>query len=363
MVRDPIEPRWTNPVQPDRRINCTRSPTTGLGLVYVNDAAPGIRRLRRGRGFVYVDQRKRKISAPATLERIRRLAIPPAYTDVWICPNARGHLQATGRDAAGRKQYRYHARWRTARDAGKFERLVEFGTHLPRLRRALRRDLAFTGLPEAKVLAIVVSLLAETHVRVGNEAYARANGSYGLTTLRSRHLQFRRSNQAMLRFRGKSGQAHDVPVTNGKLVRLLRRCQQLPGQRLFQYVGDDGRRHTIDSGAVNSYLGEVMQGDFTAKDFRTWSATTAAAAHLARTPLPTSGDEAACKAVLAEVTKLVAADLRNTPAVCRNSYIHPGVFDAWRDGRLHRLVPLSATRSRSSMEKAVIRLLRRARGK
>src|SRR4249919_2747958 len=246
------------------------------GLVYVSDTDPGLRRKRAGRGFSYVDASGRAVRDARTLERIRKLAIPPAYRDVWICTRANGHLQATGRDARGRKQYRYHARWSAVRDAEKFDRIVAFGAALPRLRKRVRHDLAPTGLPRDKVLAVVVAILANTLLRVGNDEYARGNQSYGLTTLRNRHIEFLRGGRARLRFRGKGGQAHDVVLDDARLARLARGCQQLPGQQLFQYTDDDGTVQPIDSGLVNDYLREAMGEAFTAKDFRTWGGTLAA---------------------------------------------------------------------------------------
>jgi len=336
-----------------------RELAAAAGLIYVVDTAPGIRRRRAGKSFIYFDADRQRIADDATIDRIRKLAIPPAYSDVWICANARGHLQATGRDARGRKQYRYHPKWRSTRDAGKFGRLIGFGERLPHLRRVLRRDLALPGLPEAKVLAVIVSLLAETGIRVGNEEYARSNGSYGLTTLRDRHVTFLRQGRALLRFRGKSGQAQEIGIDNARLVRILRHCQQLPGQMLFQYVDDEGAHRPIDSGMVNDYLRNAMGEEFTAKDFRTWGGTLSAIALLARTPLPEDGDERAVTSTLAAVVKDVAERLRNTPAVCRGSYIDPRVFEAWRRGRLHKLVPPETVNAPRKMETIALKLLRK----
>lgn len=336
-----------------------RAYAAAAGLVYVADDAPGITRRRAGRAFVYLDAKRRRVRETRVLERIRALAIPPAYSNVWICPDPRGHLQATGRDARGRKQYRYHAKWRATRDAGKFDRLIRFGERLPHLRRILRRDLALPGLPEAKVLAVIVSLLANTGVRIGNEEYARSNGSYGLTTLRDRHVTFLREGRAALRFRGKSGQAQEARVDDARLVRILRRCQQLPGQILFQYVDDEGARKPVDSGMVNQYLRDAMGEEFTAKDFRTWGGTISTIALLSQTPLPESRGERPFKTAIVEVVKAVAERLGNTPAVCRSSYIDPRVFEAWRSGRLHRAVPQEAVRATRKFETIALRLLRR----
>src|SRR5436190_156365 len=232
------------------------------GLVYVSDSDPGIRRLRRGSKFVYLTPNDRPVVDDAELARIASLAIPPAYEDVWICTNRRGHLQATGRDARRRKQYRYHPKWRVLRDGAKFERMIEFGEALPRLRLRLRRDLALPGLPREKVLAVIVSLLDATRLRIGNDEYARDNNSYGLTTLKNRHVQFIRDGRLLFRFRGKGGAETEIALDDKRLARLIRRCHQLPGQRLFQWLDDDGNRHPIDSGQVNAYLREVMGADF-----------------------------------------------------------------------------------------------------
>ena len=271
---------------------------------------------------------------PRTLTRIAKLAIPPAYENVWICANPRGHLQATGRDARGRKQYRYHPDWRVARDDHKHSRMRDFGKSLGRLRAALRRDLKLPGLPREKVLALVVKLLDSTQVRVGNAEYARDNGSFGLTTLRDRHVRYPGRGRVLLRFRGKGGAEHDVLIEDPRLAKLVRRCQQLPGQALFQYLDDEGKRHSVGSGQVNDYLRERMGGEFTAKDFRAWHATLHALTLLGRLPLPERRTERALRQCINTVVKEVASGLRNTPAVCRKSYINPAVFTAWQDGKL-----------------------------
>jgi len=342
------------------------------GLIYVSDAQPGIHRKRQGRGFSYVDADGRVVKEPATLERIRGLAIPPAYTSVWICSNERGHLQATGRDARGRKQYRYHPKWRTVRDEGKFTRMVEFASHLPRLRRRLRRDRALPGLPKDKVLAVVVTLLDETLIRVGNEEYARTNHSYGLTTLRNRHVKFLRDGRATFVFRGKGGRVHEIVLDDRRLARLVRHCQKLPGQQLFQYIDDDGARQPIDSGMVNDYLRDAMceGGDegFTAKDFRTWGATLRAIAYLAVQKCESAISDRTFQRCVAATAQQVATALGNTPAICRKSYINPLVFGAWREGALGKCAPNAALSPRA-LERVAIDLLRRearrtsARGK
>ncbi len=327
-----------------------------VGLVYVNDADPGIRRRRAGKGFSYIDSNGKRIADRTVIDRIRKLAIPPAYTDVWISTNPRGHMQATGRDARGRKQYRYHPRWRAVRDLDKFARVVDFGQRLPRLRRTLTRDLKLAGLPREKVLATVVSLLSETLMRVGNARYRDQNKSYGLTTLLARHVEFLRG-RAMVRYRGKSGLKHAVAIENARLVRLLRRCQQLPGQTLFQYIDDDSTPKPIDSGMVNDYLFEAMGGEFTAKDFRTWGATVEAIAVLVEVPLPEPPEERALAMLVNEAIGSVAKALRNTPAVCRNSYIHPRVISGWKDGKLHRIISSADVRFPRKLERASLQFL------
>ena len=299
----------------------------------MSDSEPGIRRRRRGSGFYYVSPADRVLRSKAVLRRIASLAVPPAYEDVWICTNPRGHMQATGRDARGRKQYRYHVRWREVRDLAKFDRMVDFGRALPKLRRRLRHDLGRSGLPREKVLAVIVSMLDSTRVRIGNAEYAR-NKSFGLSTLRNRHVEFIRDGRAVLRFRGKGGTRHEIAVDDKRLARLVKQCQELPGQQLFQYIDDDGQRCPVGSGEVNDYLREAMAGEFTAKDFRTWGATMKAVILLSRTPLPAQPSDRACKARIARVVRRVARELHNTPAVCRKSYINPAVFEAWRRGKI-----------------------------
>jgi DNA topoisomerase IB len=317
-------------------------PALPRGLVYVSDSANGIRRVRlpgsrkKSPRFHYIGPSGRRIRNPRTLTRIAQLAVPPAYEDVWICTDPHGHLQATGRDARGRKQYRYHADWRTTRDLHKHSRMLSFGKALEPLRAAVRRDLRRPGLPRDKVLALVVNLLDATQVRIGNADSARLNGSFGLTTLRDRHARFPARGQALLHFRGKGGTKHEVLVDDVRLARLVRRCQELPGQALFQYVDAGGDRHTIDSGQVNDYLRERMNGEFTAKDFRTWHATLHALTLLGKVPVPTRPSERALRRCVNAVIKEVATGLRNTPAVCRKSYINPAVFIAWRNGALRR---------------------------
>ena len=334
------------------------------GLRHVNDTAAGLQRVRHGGGFSYCNANGTRVRDQATLQRIRALAIPPAWTDVWICPHPSGHLQASGRDARGRKQYRYHAQWNALRGDGKFDRVIDFGQSLPRLRRRLQRDLKLSGFPRDKVLAIVTLVMADTLIRVGNPEYALSNKSFGLTTLRNRHVAFASGGRARFRFRGKGGQDHDIVLDDARLVKLVRHCQQLPGQALFQYRDDDGNVIPVDSGEVNDYLRQATGADFTAKDFRTWGGTLAAFQRFARTTLPYKADgtpagERALMAMQNAVTKEVANALGNTPAVCRKSYIDPGVFAGWRDGSVQRAG--EAARGERQWEAAALRFLKGAR--
>jgi len=329
------------------------------GLIYVNDTEPGIRRRRQGRSFQYIDSDGQPITDERERARIRGLAIPPAYTDVWICKHRRGHLQATGRDARSRKQYRYHPEWREVRDGAKFDRMIEFGTALPRLRRRLQNDLSLTSLSREKVLALVVKLLDTTGVRIGNREYARENNSFGLTTLRDRHVRFI-DGRAFLNFRGKGGAEHELVIDDRRISSIVRHCQQLPGQQLFQYVDDDGQRRPIDSGQINDYLRAAMGSDFTAKDFRTWAATVRAIVLMACTPLPAKASERALNAHIVAAVREVAAELRNTPAVCRKSYINPVVFVAWRSGALHKAIRADFSRvSAREAERLALSFLKR----
>jgi len=302
-------------------------------LRYTAADEPGISRRRSGSGFVYLAPGGRRVRDEATLARIRSLAVPPAWREVWISCDPDGHLQAVGRDARGRKQYRYHPRWRSVRDEAKYGRLVEFCRALPRLRRQVARDLACSCLCREKVVALVVSLLERVQIRVGNDEYARQNGSFGATTLRDRHARIRGS-ELELRYRGKGGIERRVSVRDRRLATLVRRCRDLPGQRLFQYLGEDGRPVPITSSDVNEYLRQATGGPFTAKDFRTWAATLACAVLLSHQA--SEGSLRSRKSTVKRVVEVVAAQLGNTPAVCRRCYIHPQVIDGFMDGRLAR---------------------------
>jgi DNA topoisomerase-1 len=299
------------------------------GLRYVTDADAGITRRRAGRGFVYLGPGGRRVKDRATLDWIRSLAIPPAWTDVWICTSRRGHLQATGRDARGRKQYRYHPDWRAQRDVVKYDRMIAFGQALPRIRRRVSRDMRLAGLPRERVLAAVVRLLEKTGVRVGNDEYARDNKSFGLTTLRDRHAQVG-SKRIRFRFRGKGGKADEVEISDARLARIVRRCQDLPGQELFAYLDEAGEVRTIGSDDVNDYIRDISGHEFTAKDFRTWAATVLAARALARGELSITA--AGARRDVVRAVERVAAWLGDTATVSRKSYVHPMVIEAYLDG-------------------------------
>jgi len=300
------------------------------GLVYVDDEGPGIRRRRAGRGFVYLGPTGRPM-APAERARIEALRIPPAWTEVWICPLARGHVQATGRDARGRKQYRYHARWRVVRDETKYSRLIAFGHALPAVRERVEQALGLPGLPRAKVLATVVRLLDWTHLRVGNDEYARDNGSFGLTTLKDRHVVIH-GDLLTFCFRGKHGKRRRVDVRDARLAKVVRKCHELPGHELFQYVDDAGEVLRVHSGDVNAYVREITGQDFTAKDFRTWAGTVLAARELS--DLGAAARAAQAKRNVVAAIDRVSAHLGNTRAVCKKCYVHPAVLEAYEDQSL-----------------------------
>jgi DNA topoisomerase-1 len=301
------------------------------GLQYVCDDVPGITRRRSGKDFRYIHPDGRAVRDRHTLGRIRALAVPPAWDAVWICPRDDGHLQATGRDARRRKQYRYHRRWREVRDETKYGRIVPFARALPRIRRRVERDLALTGLPREKVLAAVVRLLETTQIRVGNDEYARENESFGLTTLRERQVRVR-GGKLSFRFRGKSGVEHAIELTDRRLATIVRRMQDLPGEELFRYVDDDGATRRIESSDVNAYLKEISGDDFTSKDFRTWAGTLLAARALVALEAP--GSRAQGRRNIAQAIEAVAKQLGNTKAVCRKCYVHPALLQSYLEGRL-----------------------------
>jgi len=301
------------------------------GLRYVSDLSPGIRRKRAGRGFTYSTSEGSTIRGLDAIRRIKDLAIPPAWTDVWICPDSRGHLQATGRDARGRKQYRYHQRWREVRDAVKYDRMLTFAAALPKIREHTDSDLERPDMPREKVLAAVVRLLEETRIRIGNEEYRKENGSFGLTTLRNRHVEVMGSD-VRFSFRGKSGKLHHVDLQDRRLARIMKRFLEIPGQELFQFLDESGEAKPIDSADVNAYLREISGEDFTAKDFRTWAGTILAARFLRET-LARPNTRGAKKQLVHAIAR-VADELGNTPAVCKKGYIHPAVIAAYLAGGL-----------------------------
>ncbi len=301
------------------------------GLRYVSDNSPGYTRKKRGKTFTYFDTAGKEIKDEIRVLRLNRLAIPPAYQDVWICPSPNGHLQATGIDDRGRKQYRYHERWREQRDENKYEKMILFGRTLPKIRRRLTRDLKQRGLPREKVLATVVELLERTFIRIGNEEYAKENKSFGLTTMRNRHVDVK-GGKVRFRFRGKSGVEHDIDVDDRRVAKVVKKLQELPGQEVFQYVDEAGERHNVSSDDVNHYLHEITGEEFTAKDFRTWAGTVMAAMALQAQEAFENTSQAK-KNVKAAITA-VARVLGNTPAVCRKCYVHPAVLETYLDGSL-----------------------------
>jgi DNA topoisomerase-1 len=311
------------------------------GLRYVTDNMRGIAREVKGDGFRYVDKDGNTVDDEATLARIKSLVIPPAWTDVWICPLANGHLQATGRDARQRKQYRYHPKWRNVRDEAKYERMLSFGKALPAIRAAVDAALKLPGLPREKVLATIVHLLEVTMMRIGNEEYARTNKSFGLTTLRSRHVKVD-GEEIEFRFRGKSGVFHTIKLEDRRLAKIIARTRDLPGQDLFQYLDDDGEQHTVGSADVNDYLRAITGEEYTAKDFRTWSGTVLAA--LALQEFEKFDSETQAKKNIVRAIESVAEKLGNTPTICRKCYVHPAVIDAYLDGTIVDALRERATR-------------------
>ncbi|MEZ0325443.1 MAG: DNA topoisomerase IB [Fimbriimonas sp.] len=305
------------------------------GLVYTTDSMPGITRRRVGDTFDYFASNGKPVTKESELQRIRSLGVPPAYEDVWICPLPNGHLQATGKDARGRKQYRYHPRFREIRDESKFERMIEFGEALPTIHARIDEDLSKRGFPREKVLATVVSLLEKSLVRVGNEEYAKENKHYGLTTLRNRHVTIE-GGELRFSFRGKSGIKHKISLQDRRLARVVKKLQELPGQELFQYVDGEGNTHKVTSNEVNAYLKEISGHDFTAKDFRTWAGTVLAITRLLEQEPATTKKQA--KSAISTVIKEVARELGNTPAICRKCYVHPAVLESFSAGTLHDLM-------------------------
>lgn len=345
-------------------LNRPAAAARAAGLRHVTDVMTGVRRRRVGRHFTYVGVDGHPVRDPAELHRIKALAIPPAWTDVWICPVAEGHLQATGRDAKSRKQYRYHGQWRAVREGTKYDHLLAFGQVLPRVRAQVERHLSLPGLPREKVLATVVRLLDTTFIRVGNEEYARTNRSFGLTTLRDHHVDID-GRTLRFQFRGKSGKLHTIDLHNRRLARIVERCRELPGYELFQYMDEDGQCQAIDSTAVNAYLREIAGRGFTAKDFRTWAGTVPVAVALRGRGACRSQSQAR-RNIVSAITA-VAARLGNTPAICRKCYVHPAVLDGYLDGSLTRALAQHSARAPQDLapglrpdEAAVLAFLRRS---
>jgi DNA topoisomerase I len=308
-----------------------RDAAESAGLRYVSDEQPGIRRRKAGKGFTYVKPGGSKVDDEATLKRIKTLAVPPAWTDVWICPHANGHIQATGRDAKGRKQYRYHARFREVRDGTKYEHMMAFAQALPAIRAKLKEHMALRGLPREKVLATVVHLLESTLIRVGNDDYVKQNKSYGLTTLRNKHVKVDGS-ELRFEFKGKSGKTWNLQVKDRRIAKIVRACQELPGQDLFQYIDEDGVQRDVTSADVNAYLKEITGTEVTAKDFRTWAGTVLAA--LALKEFETFDTQAKAKKNVRAAIERVASKLGNTPTICRKCYIHPEIMSSYVEGSL-----------------------------
>ncbi len=303
----------------------------GAGLRYVSDATPGIRRKRVGKHFSYLDLDGKPIRDKGKIAYIHALGIPPAWKNVWICPNSHGHIQATGRDAKGRKQYRYHPKWREIRDETKFDRMIAFGKALPLVRECVEHDLKLPGLPREKVLATVVRLLDTTSIRIGNEEYARENGSFGLTTMRDDHVEVT-GTKVRFHFRGKSGKDHEIDVRDRQLAKIIKTCQHLPGHELFQYYDEQEKLHVIESNDVNAYLQRITDQEFTAKDFRTWTGTVTAMCSLQ--DLGPYETETQAKRNVVDAIKSASKQLGNTPTICRKSYIHPEIIDAYLNGSL-----------------------------
>jgi len=325
------------------------------GLRYVSGDGPGISRRRAGKGFTYIGVDSKPLRHKAALERIAALVLPPAWQNVWICPIANGHIQAVGRDARGRKQYRYHARYREIRDETKFGRMLAFGAALSKIRQRVEKDLALPGLPQRKVIAAIVRLLDETCIRVGNEEYAKANKSYGLTTLQDRHVRFH-GDALHLQFRGKSNQDHDVTLKDRRLAKIVKQCQDLPGQELFQYKLEDGAYGKVDSADVNDYLREITEQDFSAKDFRTWHGSGLMAQQLME--LGPAQSETEAKRNIAAAVKVTARRLGNRPAACRKYYVHPAVFESYEEQTIFRTMRRADGDSGNELRREELALLR-----
>ena len=320
-----------DPTQTPENVVDPRDAAETAGLLYVSDEEPGIRRRKSGKGFTYTKPDGKKVDDKATLDRIKSLAIPPAYTDVWICAKANGHIQATGRDAKGRKQYRYHPAFREVRESTKYEHMLEFAKGLPAIRKTIDEHMSLRGLPREKVLATVVHLLENTLIRVGNADYVKQNKSYGLTTLRDPHVKVE-GGELRFHFKGKSGKTWNLQVKDRRIAKIVKACQDLPGQDLFQYLDENGERQSVTSADVNAYLKEITGRDITAKDFRTWAGTVLAALALAE--FEEFDNQAKAKKNIRAAIEKVSSRLGNTPSICRKCYVHPEVFSSYLDGGL-----------------------------
>lgn len=331
------------------------------GLRYTSDSSSGYTRKKAGKGFYYVDQNGERVTDEKTLERIKALIIPPAWTDVWICKSAKGHLQATGRDDKGRKQYIYHPEWRQARSLTKFGRMIAFGKHLPQLRERIQADISSHKLNRRKVTAVVLSIMDNALIRIGNRAYAKENKSYGLTTLRDKHVKIEGS-KIKFSFKGKKGVEHEIDLKDRRLARLVKKCKDIPGYDLFQYFDEDGERHTLESGDVNEYLREATEEDFTAKDFRTWGGTVRMVECLEKV-LDEEPDLNKDRTIR-QAVKEVAKGLGNTPSVCSKYYIHPEVINLFKEDKLVNYLErhdatTSETEHLSATEELVLKMLER----
>lgn len=338
-------------------ISETEEIAESAGLKYVTDASPGFKRRKNGKGFIYVDKTGNKVTDEKHLKRFESLVIPPAWTDVWICSSSNGHIQATGRDVKGRKQYRYHPKWNEVSNETKFIKILQFGEKLPEIRSRIEEDFRKHSLMKEKVLALLVKLLEETMIRIGNSEYALQNESYGLTTLKTTHIE-ENGNHIHLIFKGKSGKQWNVKIRDRRIIYAIKKCQELPGQELFQYIDESGTIQTIDSSDVNEYLRQITNEDFTAKDFRTWTGTIKMAVELFKQGKAISEKES--KRKVAAAVRQVSRALINTPAICRKYYIHPVIFNAYEDGSLIERLSKCNIESQAEVEKAVIKLLSEA---
>lgn len=333
-----------------------RKAARAANLAYVSDARPGITRMKRGKGYVFL-LGGRQVKDKSSLERIRKLAIPPSWSNVWICPGENGHIQATGLDLRGRKQYRYHPEWNRLRNETKFHRMIEFGKTLPVIRKAIRLHLADDGLTERKVLASVVSLMEQTYIRVGNSGYEKLYGSYGLTTLKTRHVTISRGEELRFCFTGKKGIVHRITLKDKRLARIIKQCREIPGKELFQYYDEQGEARPVDSGRVNGYLRELSGSDFTAKDFRTWAGTLHALECFCKCPEAANEQEA--KKNVVSVLDAVSKKLGNTRTVCRKYYVHPGLIDLYESRKLGALLPDSGRTGSKSLEQLLLKVLKK----